>query len=71
MIVFVLVEIALLCVLVLLIRVAIRRGMARTWEDDYDFGDEIQPKRADTFMKKSTVTISVFPKSEGTQRKAG
>jgi len=45
MILLVLIEIALLCVLVLLIRIAIRRGVARVFKNDDDFGDEIEPPR--------------------------
>lgn len=71
MIFLVLVEIALLCILVLLFRVAIRRGVVRVLKGDDDFGEEIQTARTDTVTNKSAIIIKAFPTREGTQRKAG
>ncbi len=53
MILLVLIEIALLCVLVLLIRVAIRRGIVRVLNGDDDFGDEISPARVGAHTNSS------------------
>jgi hypothetical protein len=65
MILFVLVAIALLCVLVLLIRVAIRRGIARIFEMDDDFAIESRPERAGPRTNKSVgVTIKAVSARE-------
>jgi hypothetical protein len=71
MILLVLIEIALLCVLVLLIRVAIRRGIARVFEMDDDFAIESRPARESTRTNKSTgVTIKVVSAREEKNLKA-
>lgn len=62
MIFLVLIEIVLLCVLVLLIRVAIRGGIVRVLNGDDDFGDEIQPTRVGTRINNSVEgAIKVVP----------
>lgn len=67
MIFLILVELALLCVLVLLIRVAIRRGLTRVWEDDEDFGNELQSAGAPTDANKSLeVAMEAVPETGGT-----
>jgi hypothetical protein len=65
MVLLVLIEIALLCVLVLLIRVAIRRGIARIFEMDDDFAIESRPERAGPRTNKSVgVTIKAVSARE-------
>ena len=68
MIMLILLELALLCVLVLLIRVAIRRGIARVWEDDEDLGDELHPTGAEVDATKTLeVTMEAVPETGGTE----
>ncbi|HEY4739218.1 MAG TPA: hypothetical protein VIH76_01340 [Candidatus Acidoferrales bacterium] len=68
MIMLILLELALLCVLVLLIRVAIRRGIARVWEDDEDLGDELHPAGAEVDATKTLeVTMEAVPETGGTE----
>jgi len=68
-ILLILIEIALLCVLVLLIRMAVRRGIARVFEGDDDFGDEFQPAGAGTRTNSSVeASIRAAPASEEKQR---
>jgi hypothetical protein len=68
MIMLILLELVLLCVLVLLIRVAIRRGIARVWEDDEDLGQELQPTGAEANANKSLeVTMEAVPEAGGTE----
>jgi hypothetical protein len=71
MVLLVLIEIALLCVLVLLIRVAIRRGIARVFEMDDDFAIESRPARAGARTNKSVgVTIKAVSAREEKNLKA-
>ena len=68
---FILIEIALLCVLVLLIRIAIRRGIARVFRGDDDFGDEFQPVGADTRTSNSVeATIQAVAEHQEKRSKA-
>jgi hypothetical protein len=68
---FILIEIALLCVLVLLIRIAIRRGIARVFQGDDDFGDEFQPASAGTRTSSSVeATIQAVAEHQEKRSKA-
>ena len=68
---FILIEIALLCVLVLLIRIAIRRGIAHVLKGDEDFGDEFQPAGAGTRTSSSVeATIQAVAEHQGKRSKA-
>jgi hypothetical protein len=68
---FIIIEIALLCVLVLLIRIAIRRGIARVLAGDEDFGDEFQPAGADTRTSHSVeATIQAVAEHQEKRSKA-
>jgi len=69
---FIIIEIALLCVLVLLIRIAIRRGIARVLAGDEDFGDEFQPAGgADTRTSNSVeATIQAVAEHQEKRSKA-